>query len=192
MLGITHQRIDEFFELDVSGLRELREGVQAGPAGLLPDGRTASEELEVVYERLRPIREEQDALWQALKEELQANGILLLTVDELDPRQRQATRTYFEDQVYPVLTLWRSTPRTSSRTSRTAASTSPWPSTILDLGLRYARVKVPDNLPRFVPVPPPKGPGRWRQGRGPTGRSIWCGWSRSSGPTSTSSSPRCP
>jgi Polyphosphate kinase N-terminal domain len=40
-LGITHQRVDEIFELDVSGLRELREGVQAGPAGLLPDGRTA-------------------------------------------------------------------------------------------------------------------------------------------------------
>ena len=49
LLGITHQRIDEFFELDVSGLRELREGVQAGTAGLLPHGRTASEELEAVY-----------------------------------------------------------------------------------------------------------------------------------------------
>ena len=74
VLGITHQRIDEFFELDVSGLRELREGVQAGPAGLLPDGRTASEELEAVDERLRPIREEQDALWQALKESCRPTG----------------------------------------------------------------------------------------------------------------------
>ena len=157
VLGITHQRIDEFFELDVSGLRELREGVQAGPAGLLPDGRTATEELEAVYERLQPIREEQDALWQALKEELLANGILLLTVDELDPRQRQATRAYFEDQVYPVLTPLaidpaHKFPHISHRSINFAVALND-----PDLGPRYARVKVPDNLPRFVPVPPPEG-----------------------------------
>ncbi|HEX2324349.1 MAG TPA: polyphosphate kinase 1 [Chloroflexota bacterium] len=166
VLGITHQRIDEFFELDISGLRELREGVQAGPAGLLPDGRTASEELEVVYERLQPIREEQDALWQALKEELQANGILLLTVDELDPRQRQATRAYFEDQVYPVLTPLaidpaHKFPHISHRSINFAVALND-----PDLGPRYARVKVPDNLPRFVPVPPPEGAREVETGEG--------------------------
>jgi polyphosphate kinase len=166
VLGVTHQRIDEVFELDVSGLRELREGVQAGPAGLLPDGRTASEELEAVYERLRPIREEQDALWQAMKAELSAKGILLLTVDELDPRQRRATRAYFEDQVYPVLTPLaidpaHKFPHISHRSINFAVALDH-----PDLGPRFARVKVPDNLPRFVPVPPPEGASGVEAGEG--------------------------
>ncbi len=153
LLGITHQRIDEFFELDVSGLRELREGVQAGTAGLLPHGRTASEELETVAERLRPIVAEQDALWLGLKDELDGAGIHLLTVDELDDRQREATRAYFEAYVYPVLTPLaidpaRKFPHISHRSINFAVALDD-----PEAGLRYARVKVPGNLPRFVPVP---------------------------------------
>ena len=157
LLGITHQRIDEFFELDVSGLRELREGVQAGTAGLLPHGRTASEELEAVAERLRPILAEQDALWLGLKDELDGAGIRLLTVNELDDRQREATRAYFEAHVYPVLTPLaidpaRKFPHISHRSINFAVALDD-----PEAGLRYARVKVPGNLPRFVPVPPPEG-----------------------------------
>ena len=89
-----------------------------------------------------------------------------LTVDELDPRQRQATRTYFEDQVYPVLTPLaidpaHKFPHISHRSINFAVALND-----PDLG-RYARVKVPDNLPRFVPVPPPGGQGGGDRGGGP-------------------------
>jgi polyphosphate kinase len=53
-LAFTHEHLDEFFEIHVSGLRAQREGVQAGTAGLLPDGRTPTEALAAVEARLPP------------------------------------------------------------------------------------------------------------------------------------------
>ncbi|MDQ3702315.1 MAG: RNA degradosome polyphosphate kinase, partial [Chloroflexota bacterium] len=155
LLGITHQRVDEFFEVDVSGLRELREGVQAGTAGLLPDGRTATEALDAVFERLPPLVAEQDACWQTLWEELTANGIFLLAWDELDERQRAASRRYFQENIYPVLTPLaidpaHKFPHISHRSLNfVVAVDDP------EGGHRHARLKVPGNLPRLIPLPPP-------------------------------------
>ncbi|HEX2037044.1 MAG TPA: polyphosphate kinase 1 [Chloroflexota bacterium] len=158
MLGISHMRLDEFFEIDVSGLWELREGVQAGSTGLLPDGRTVTEMLEACYERVRAVVAEQDACWQSLRQELAANGIFLVTMAELDERQRAAARTYYQEMVYPVLTPLaidpaHKFPHLSHRSLNfLVALDDP------DAGRQYARVKVPGNLPRLVSLPPPEAP----------------------------------
>ena len=103
-LAISHQRIDEFFEIDVSGLRALREGVQAGTAGLLPDGTTVTEALTIVRDHLAPLMDEREQTWKAMHQELAASGIHILTMGDLDGGQREAARLYFERQVFPVLT----------------------------------------------------------------------------------------
>jgi polyphosphate kinase len=154
-LAISHSRLDEFFEIDVSGLRAQREGVQAGTAGLLPDGRTPSEALLAVERHLRPLMAEQQVCWRALCAELAANGIHILDMPALDEVQRAAARTYFEEQVFPVLTPLAVDPAHPfphiSHLSLNLAVTLDDP----EKGFQFARVKVPPNLPRLVPLPPP-------------------------------------
>ncbi len=156
-LAISHSRLDEFFEIDVSGLRAQREGVQAGTAGLLPDGRTPSEALLAVEQHLRPLMDEQQACWKELCAELAANGIFILDMPALDAVQRAAARTYFEEQVFPVLTPLAVDPAHPfphiSHLSLNLAVTLEDP----EKGFQFARVKVPPNLPRLVPLPPPAG-----------------------------------
>ena len=154
-LAISHSNLDEFCEIDVSGLRAQREGVQAGTAGLLPDGRTPSEALADVQERLAPLVEQQEHCWHDLLEGLRSHGIHLLTMEELDEVQREAALTYFEQQVFPVLTPLAVDPAHPfphiSHLSLNLAVTLSDPAA----GELFARIKVPPNLPRLVPLPLP-------------------------------------
>ncbi|MGH2368749.1 MAG: hypothetical protein ACRDI2_11180, partial [Chloroflexota bacterium] len=156
LLAITYAKLDEFFEIHVSGLRELREGVQAGTSGLLPDGRTATEALAAVEERLRPLVAEQDAYWQQVRGELAASGIFLLSMEELDEGQRAAAGEYYERHVHAVLTPLAIDPAHKfpfiSHLSVNLAVELNDP----DAGRQFARLKVPGNLPRLVAVPPPE------------------------------------
>ena len=158
-LAIVSSNLDEFFEIAVSGLRAQREGVQAGTAGLLPDGRTPNEALIAVEERLKPLLEEQEVCWRGIQGELAANDIHLLTMADLDERQRGVAREYFEQEVFPVLTPLAVDPAHPfphiSHLSLNLAVTLDDPQT----GLRFARLKVPANLSRLIPLPPPASVG---------------------------------
>ncbi|MBI3974146.1 MAG: polyphosphate kinase 1 [Chloroflexi bacterium] len=157
-LAISHLRLDEFFEVDVSGLRAQREGVQAGTAGLLPDGRTPSEALADVGSHLGPHVDELEATWRDVHAELRANGIHLLTMEELDGRQRRAASAYHDRQVFPVLTPLAVDPAHPfphiSHLSLNLAVMLEDPA----MGELFARIKVPPNLPRLVPLPAPEAP----------------------------------
>ena len=154
-LAFSYMNLDEFFEVHVSGLRAQREGVQAGTAGLLPDGRTPSEALTDVEARLQPFLREQEAAWIELRRDLAERGIHLLTMSALDGYQREAARAYFEHEVFPVLTPLAVDPAHPfphiSHLSLSLAVTLEDP----DSGQLFARLKIPPNLPRLVPVPPP-------------------------------------
>ena len=151
--AFVHSGLDEFFGIAVSGLRAQREGVQAGTAGVLPDGRTPSEALSAVEERVQPLLEEQDVCWEQLQRELAAQGIHILDVASLDHGQREYARQYFEEEVFPVLTPLAVDPAHPfphiSHLSLNLAVVLEDPAA----GTRFARVKVPPNLPRLVPVP---------------------------------------
>lgn len=101
-LAIVANNLDEFFEIRVAGLiQQLDSGVaEPGPDGLDPRS------------QLRRIRGVVDALledhfrcWQhQLLPALEVQGIRFKTAANLTPRELDWTRTYFHEQVYPVLT----------------------------------------------------------------------------------------
>ncbi len=156
--AIVHSNLDEFFGIAVSGLRAQREGVQAGTAGLLPDGRTPTEALAAVEERLRPFLDDEEACWQGLSAELARAGVHVLTMDQLDDGQLEYARRYFEEDVFPVLTPLAVDPAHPfphiSHLSLSLAVMLEDP----QAGRRFARVKVPPNLPRLVPLPSAAAP----------------------------------
>jgi polyphosphate kinase len=159
-LAISHANLDEFFEIHVSGLQNQREGTQVGTAGLLPDGTTPSEALERVMQECGPLLRAQETCWDTLRESLASAGIRVVEYGALEPVQRAAVDAYFERDVFPVLTPLavdpaHPFPHISHRSlSLMVALEDP------QVGARFARVKVPNNLPRLVSVPvdAPQGP----------------------------------
>jgi len=60
----------------------------------------------------------QQACWRGLRDELRAAGFAVLDASELTADERQWLDGFFLDQIFPVLTPWRSTRRTRFRSSQ--------------------------------------------------------------------------
>lgn len=152
-LAISHSNLDEFFEIHVSGLQNQREGTQVGTAGLLPDGTTPTEALERVMNECVALLQSQEACWDTLRASLASAGIHVMDYTALGPGQRDVLRAYFKREVFPVLTPLavdpgHPFPHISHRSlSLMVALDDP------EVGPRFARVKVPNNLPRLIQVP---------------------------------------
>jgi polyphosphate kinase len=151
-LAIFSQNLDEFFQVRVAGLKDQ---VAAGVSATTPDGRTPAQQL-------LDIRDEVDRLNQTalgvfvdeIVPALRSVGIVFSSWDELDDDDRKYLDEVFEERIYPVLTPLAVDPG------------HPFPY-ISDLSLnlavvvrdpvtqarRFARVKVPLLLPRFVVTP---------------------------------------
>ena len=150
-LAIFANNLDEFFMVRVAGLK----GQQAvGMTARSADGRTAEEQLAAVSSRVRPML---DAAATCLHEQLvpllARNGVQLRTITDIDEVQRAALDDYFEREVFPVLTPLAVDPGHPfpyiSNLSLSLAVVVHDPRT----GQRhFARVKVPQVLPRFVPL----------------------------------------
>jgi polyphosphate kinase len=150
-LAIFSTNLDEFFMVRVSGLREQ---VEAGVATRGSDGWTPTETLEAIGKHLGPAMEAQarcflDQIVPALTEQ----GIRLCDAAQLDQTDREYLRDYFQDQVFPVLTPLAVDPGHPfpyiSNLSLSLAVTVRDPASHRPL---FARIKVPDILPRFVPL----------------------------------------
>lgn len=149
-LSIFASNLDEFFMIRVSGLREQ---IAAGVTQRSPDGMTPSEQLDAVRKTLLPLLDEQTrVLTEDLIPKLAAQGIRLLNYDELTPAQRAALRTYYEREIFPVLTplafdAAHPFPRISNLSLNLAVLIND-----PEYGERFARVKVPSNLARLIPL----------------------------------------
>jgi polyphosphate kinase len=150
-LAIFSTNLDEFFMVRVSGLRDQ---VQAGMVTRGSDGWTPSETLEAIAKHVGPaieylVRVFLDEVVPAMAEA----GIRIADMAELDDRDRDFLRDYFQRQVFPVLTPLAVDPSHPfpyiSNLSLSLAVTVRDPGATRD---RYARVKVPGILPRFVPL----------------------------------------
>jgi len=150
-LGIFFSNLDEFFMIRVSGLMEQ---VESGLLEPSEDGLTAPEQLGVVRERVGVLVGMAERYYRdGLLTELRAEGICVHDYRTLDKKQRAALRSYFLSTVYPVLTPLAVDPG------------HPFPHiSNLSLSLavvirghegeeRFARVKIPQQLPRLLAVP---------------------------------------
>ncbi len=150
-LSIFETNLDEFIMIRLSGLKDQ---IAAHVTTLSPDGRTAQEQLAAVRQCLAPLVQEVRRCWNTeLLPLLEAQHIYVLDYEQIDEQQRAAMRTYFENEVFPVLTplavdAGHRFPHISNRSLNLAV-------VITDPvhGKRFARVKVPPTLPRLVQVP---------------------------------------
>jgi polyphosphate kinase len=101
-LAIVANNLDEFFEIRVAGLIQQMESGVAEPG---PDGLDPAEQLRRIRTVVDVLLEEQFRCWKnQLLPALEANGIRFKTVGELTAREREWAQSYFQEQIYPVLT----------------------------------------------------------------------------------------
>jgi len=150
-LSIFGNNLDEFFMVRVSGLRKQMEtGVVVAP----PDGMTPVQQMAAVHDRLGPLLERSKTCWLTdLEPRLRDEGVDVLRYEELESDERAALRTHFRDEIFPILTPlafdpWHPFPHISNLSLNLAVIVSDDSG-----GERFARLKVPANLPRFLQVP---------------------------------------
>jgi polyphosphate kinase len=143
--------LDEFFMVRVAGLmNQAASGVSVRSV----DGLTPHEALARIRERVTELIALQSKLWRReLVPALEREGIVIGSVEDLSEKELSELEGRFEREVFPVLTPLGVGP----------GQPFPFISPLsLSLGVlardaasdeeRFARVKVPEGLPRFLPV----------------------------------------
>ena len=150
--AIFSSNLDEFFMIRVSTLKEQ---VEAGVAKLTPDGRTPQQQLEEIEQRLRPmVAKQHENFEQQLRPQLAVLGVKLLNYTDLNQEQSLYCQRYFEKQVFPILTPLGVDPgHPFPHISNLSFNVAVVVKNQKTQEERFARVKVPDILPRFVKLP---------------------------------------
>ncbi len=150
-LAICSDGVDEFFQVRVAGLKDQ---VAAGLRSRSPDGVTPAQQLVEIGEKCRELTARRDIVFSGeIAPGLVEAGVELCGWSDLAPAERAELSEVFESQIFPVLTPLAVDP----------GHPFPYISNLsLNLAVlvedhkagtqRFARVKVPPLLPRFVPV----------------------------------------
>ena len=151
-LSIFSSNLDEFYMVRVAGLMRR---IKAGITPVRASGLDANQVLAQVTSRAKELTARQAALFQEdIRPALAGHNVDILGWDELNSDQQERLTRYFRHQIYPVLTPLAVDP------------SHPFPyisglSLNLAVILRnprsgkehFARIKVPDSLPRLIQVP---------------------------------------
>ncbi len=101
-LAIASTNLDEFFEIRVAGVMEM---VDADIQAESHDGLKPAEELELVRADAHAVTTAMHETWtEQLLPELVEAGIRFPSIRELDGEQARFVASYFEREVYPILT----------------------------------------------------------------------------------------
>lgn len=147
-IAIFSSNFDEFFQVRVGALHDR---VEAGITHLSFDGMTPTQQLMSIRSQTLKLVSKRDAILNSLVDEFRIHGYSILKSDELTEAEHEWLNNYFEHEILPVLTPLAVDP------------THPFPyisNLALSIGVlvtdresdttRFARVKVPDAIPRFV------------------------------------------
>ncbi len=150
-LSIVGSNLDEFFMIRVAGIQEQ---VRANYVELSPDGMTPSQQLKAIHDRVSiMVSEMRDCFWKDLHPALAAAGIHLSKMNELRQEDRAKLADLFAREIFPVLTPLAFDPGHPfpyiSNMSLNIAAVVSTPAG----EERFARVKVPDVIPRLVQIP---------------------------------------
>jgi len=151
-LAIFSDGLDEFFQVRVAGLKEQ---VAAGLGATSPDGMTPTEQLRAIRDRVHGLFARlSNSFVGGIAPALAEAGIVLSDWDTLDEDDREFLVKAFHERIFPVLTPLAVDPGHPfpyiSNMSLNLAVTVQDPKTGEN---RFARVKVPPLLPRFVVMP---------------------------------------
>ncbi|MSZ56417.1 MAG: polyphosphate kinase 1 [Actinobacteria bacterium] len=149
-VAIFSSNLDEFFQVRVGALHDQEE---ARVAVRSIDGLTATEQLGFIRTQVVALSTERDAVLRQLFEEMRNVGIQLCKHDELTATEQEYLDDYFDRRILPMLTPLAVDP----------AHPFPYISNLaLSVGVivsdpdtreeRFARVKVPTTLDRFVDI----------------------------------------
>jgi polyphosphate kinase len=150
-LAIFASNLDEFYMVRVAGLKRREE---TGLSVRSADGLTPMEQLAYISKRNQELVQQHSTVFlDHLMPELSERGIQLVTWADLADADRVRLSNYFSDQVFPVLTPLAVDPSHPfpyiSGLSLNLAVTVHDP---VNGTRHFARVKVPDNVPRLIRV----------------------------------------
>ena len=155
-LAIFAANLDEFFMVRVAGLKRRIATGLAVPTNV---GIAPQELLDEIVQRAHDLQlRHAKAMRESFTPELQAAGVSIVRWSELSPDEREALSRRFDDEIFPVLMPLAVDP----------AHPFPYISGLsLNLAVRvrvpgedderFARLKVPAVLPRFVELPRARG-----------------------------------
>ena len=149
-LAISGTNLDEFFMVRVATiLKKFRAGIEE----VSIDGQSTEQQLATIRSRALAMIDDQTACWsQSLRPLLGAEGIHFLEPTDYTPAIDSWLAQYFKDHIFPVLTPLAFDP----------GHPFPYISNLsMNLAVRvrhagrtkFARVKVPSMLPRFIALP---------------------------------------
>jgi polyphosphate kinase len=149
--AIFSSNIDEFFQVRVAGLLEQAE---SGLAMRSADGLTPQQTLSRIRDRMLGLVAQQSRTWKKeLRPALAGEGIVVGGIEDCTEKELEKLQKLFDREVYPILTPLAVGP----------GRPFPYISDLsLSLGVfvadpdtgeeRFARVKIPEGLPRFAEI----------------------------------------
>ncbi len=150
-LAILGSNLDEMFMVRIAELRRL---AHAGSTSQLADGLTPTQTLAEVRREVLPLLARGSECWRnSILPGLRENAVRILDPDELDRSEQRRLRAYFHEHIYPVLTpLAVDTSHPFPHISNLSVNLA----VVLrdpKRGQQFARIKVPNVFPRFLPIP---------------------------------------
>ena len=158
-LCISCTNLDEFFEIRAATVRHAQDFGMAARA----DGQPPATILRRIHERAAELVDAQYRCWnEELRPELAASGIRLLQPEEWTADQREWLRTYFRDEIMPVLSPLgldpaHPFPRILNKSLNIVVTVEGRDAFGRDGGL--AIVRAPRSLPRIIRLPDRDGDG---------------------------------
>ncbi|MDQ2064943.1 RNA degradosome polyphosphate kinase [Xinfangfangia sp. CPCC 101601] len=158
-LSISATNLDEFYTVRVAGLRAL---VRTGNKTLSDDGRAPAEQLALIHAEARALMQTQQTTYKALRSEMEAESISLLSNSKLTARDQKFLEQHFLSNVFPVLSPLAIDP----------AHPFPFiPNTGFSLALQLERISdkrvlkallpIPQQITRFIRLPGKDGENRF-------------------------------
>ena len=154
-LSISANNLDEFYNVRVAGLRELARAGNITPAA---DGLIPAEQLVLIDEDARKLLDHQQSTYEALRHEMEAEGISILDRTGLSDEDKPFLAETFLNKVFPVLSPLAIDP----------AHPFPFiPNLGYSLALQLERksdrrplqalLPIPNQIDRFITLPSPAG-----------------------------------
>ena len=151
-LAISSSNLDEFYQVRVAALHDQIAAEVSEPS---IDGRTPLQQLREIAGRVQKFATQQERLLTTdLLPALAANGVRIVRWTKLGKKAREALTADYESRIFPILTPLAVDPSHPFPYISNLALNLAVTVRDTDTGdQRFARVKVPRNFPRCIPVP---------------------------------------